>query len=89
MEDAIRQLIAKIKECKDMPGPEKTKLVDDISQLLKRLEQSRGFLDNTVIYRAIGWVFSGSDFKLREIEHFTQALTNNEMTVLAERLKGV
>lgn len=89
MEDAIRQLIAKIKECKDMPGPEKTKLVDDISQLLKRLEQSRGFLDNTVIYRAMGWVFSGSDFKLREIEHFTQALTNNEMTVLAERLKGV
>lgn len=89
MEDAVRQLIAKIKECKGMPGPEKTKLVDDISQLLKRLEQSRGFLDNTVIYRAMGWVFSGSDFKLREIEHFTQALTNNEMTVLAERLKGV
>lgn len=89
MEDAVRQLIAKIKECKAMPASEKTKLVDDISQLLKRLEQSRGVLDNTVIYRAMGWVFSGSDFKLREIEHFTQALTNNEMTVLAERLKGV
>lgn len=89
MEDAVRQLIAKIKECKGMPGPERTKLVDDISQLLKRVEQNRGILDNTVIYRAMGWVFSGSDFKLREIEHFTQALTNNEMTVLAERLKGV
>lgn len=89
MEDAVRQLIAKIKESKGMPTQEKTKLVDDISQLLKRIEQGRGFLDNTVIYRAMGWVFSGSDFKLREIEHFTQALSNNEMTVLAERLKGV
>lgn len=89
MEDAVRQLIAKIKECKGMPTQEKTKLVDDISQLLKRVEQSRGFLDNTVIYRAMGWLLVGSDFKLREIEHFTQALTNNEMTILAERLKGV
>lgn len=89
MEDAVRQLIAKVKECKGMPGNDRTKLVDEISQLLKHLEQNRGILDNTVIYRAMGWVFSGSDFKLREIEHFTQALTNNEMTVLAERLKGV
>lgn len=89
MEDAVRQLIAKIKECKDMPANDRAKLVDEISQMLKYLERNRGFLDNTVIYRAMGWVFSGSDFKLREIEHFTQALTNNEMTVLAERLKGV
>jgi len=89
MEDAVRQLIAKIKECKNVPGPQKTKLVDEISALLKVLEQNRNWYDNTVIYRAMGWVFSGSDFKLREIEHFTQALNNNEMTVLAERLKGV
>lgn len=89
LEDAVRQLIAKIKECRDMPGPDKTKLVDEISSLLKVLEQNRSWFDNTVIYRAMGWVFSGADFKLREIEHFTQSLNNNEMTVLAERLKGV
>lgn len=89
MEDAVRQLIAKIKECRDMPAPDKTKLVDEVGSLLKILERNRGWYDNTVIYRAMGWVFSGSDFKLREIEHFTQALNNNEMTVLAERLKGV
>lgn len=89
MEDAVRQLIAKIKECRDMPPQEKSKLADEVGALLKVLERNRGWYDNTVIYRAMGWVFSGSDFKLREIEHFTQALNNNEMTVLAERLKGV
>jgi hypothetical protein len=89
LEDAVRQLIAKLKECKGMPAPEKSKLSAEIGQLLKVLEQNRTWFDNTVIYRAMGWVFSGSDFKLREIEHYTQALNNNEMTVLAERLKGV
>jgi hypothetical protein len=89
MEDAVRQLIAKVKECKDMPSSDKSKLIDEVGQLLKLLEKNRSWYDNTVIYRAMGWVFSGSDFKLREIEHFTQALNNNEMTVLAERLKGV
>lgn len=89
LEDAVRQLIAKVKESKGMPSADKTKLINEISQLLKVVEQARPWFDNTTIYRAIGWVFSGSDFKLREIEHFTQALNNNEMTILAERLKGV
>lgn len=89
MEDAVRQMIAKIKECKGLPVTERSKLVNDVAEMLKILESSHKWYENTFVYRAMGWVFSGSDFKFREIEHFTQALNNNEMTVLAERLKGV
>lgn len=89
MEDAIRQLIAKVKEDKKMPAKDRADLVKDITVLLDANKKIQPWYEGTALYRTMGWVFSGSDFKRREVEHYTQALNNHELTVLSEQLKGV
>lgn len=86
-EDAVRQLIAKLKEVKDMPKAEKDTLVKDIEQLLEVSKLVKPWYEGTFVKRIVGWMFNGGDFKKQEHEHFTQALANSEMLVLAERLK--
>lgn len=89
MEDAIRQLIAKLKDNKKIPANEKAELLAEITKLLEINKKMTPWFEGTVVGRMFGWVFSGSDFKLKEIEHYTQALNNNELSVLSEQLKGV
>lgn len=86
-EDAVRQLIAKLKEVKDMPKAEKDILVKDVEQLLEISKLVKPWYEGTFVKRIIGWMFNGGDFKKQEHEHFTQALANSEMLILAERLK--
>lgn len=86
-EDAVRQLIAKLKEVKDMPKAEKDTLLTDVEQLLAVSKVVKPWYEGTFVKRVIGWMFNGADFKKQEHEHFTQAVANSEMLVLAERLK--
>lgn len=88
-EDAVRQLIAKLKEVPDMPVDEKKQLVTDIEKLLKINKELQPWYTNTVVRRMFGWMIDGGDFKKKEFEHFTQAMANSEINVLAERLKLV
>lgn len=88
-EDAVRQLIAKLREVKDMPLDEKKELLGDIEKMLKINKELQPWYENTGIRRFYGWMINGSDFKKQELEHFTQAMVNGEMNVLAERLKLV
>lgn len=87
LEDAMRQLIAKLKADKKMPSNERTELLERIGQAIEMMRAIAPWYDNTVIYRFMGWVFSGSDFKLKEIENYTQALNNHELTALSAQLK--
>jgi len=89
MEDAIRQLIAKLKDSKKMPANDKNQLVTEITKLLDINKKMRPWYEGSAVGRAFGWVFSGADFKLKEIEHYTQALNNNEISVFSEQLKGI
>ena len=88
-EDAVRQLIAKIKEVKDMPAKDKELLLTDIEKMLEINKTLKPWYEGTLVKRTIGWMLRGGDFKKQEHEHFTQVLANNEMTVLAERLKNL
>ena len=88
LEDVLRQLIAKLKS-KDLPTAEKNELVEMITRLVEAVRKAAPWYDNTVIYRAVGYLFSGSDFKLREVEHFTQALNNHELVALSSQLKSL
>lgn len=89
LEDAMRQLIAKLKETKKLPAKEQAELIQIITQLYDKLKELKPWFDNTVIYRSLGWLFSGSDFKLKEIEHHTQTLNNHELTALGHQLKAL
>lgn len=86
-EDAMRQMIAKLKEVKDMPVKEKAQLLADIERFLVINNELKPWYENNVIRRFFGVLFSGSDFKKIETEHFTQALINSELNVLSARLQ--
>jgi hypothetical protein len=88
-EDAIRQLIARLKEDKRITAAEKAELTKDIEVLLELGKSFKPWYDNTVIGRAMGWVFNGGDFKKQEIEHYTQVLTNHELNVFSIKLAAL
>lgn len=88
-EDAMRQLIARFKEDKNISKTDKADLTQYIDKLLVFGKTLKPWYDNTVIYRFMGWVFNGSDFKKAEIEHYTQVLGNHEVNLMPGKLAAL
>ena len=88
-DDAVRQMIAKVKEDKRVRGSEKAVLVKEVEHLLEINKQLKPWWDNTVIHRMMGWVFSQGDFKLVEVEHYTSVLANHELNLLSGKLSAL
>lgn len=85
-DDAVRQLIARLKEDKNMSSTDKSALVTDLDKYLKISAGMKPIIDNTVIFRFIGWLMNGSDFKRNEFEHYSQVLVNHEINLLGTKL---
>lgn len=88
-DDAIRQMLARLKEDKRITTAEKAELTKDVDQLLELNKKYKPWYDNTVLYRALGWVFNGGDFKKQEIEHYTQVLNNHELSLMSSKLAAL
>jgi len=88
LEDAVRQLIAKLKEV-NMPTKDKVELAERAGALLKQCEEYRPIISGTVLDRLLGRLVNGSDYKYQEFEHFTQAIANNEMAILNVKLANL
>lgn len=87
-EDAIRQMIAKLKET-DMPAKDKLAFAERAAVLLKQCEELRPIIAGTVVDRMLGRLMQGSDFKYQEFEHFTQVIANNEMEILNVKIANL
>lgn len=85
-EDAVRQLIQKLKEDDKMPMAEKNALSDEVQQLLAHANWLRPWYESTVIHRFMGWVFSQADFKAQEVEHYTSVIANHEVNTISVKL---
>lgn len=88
-EDVMRQLIARLKEDKNITAGERVEISQGIEKLLAFGKTLKPWYDNTVIYRFMGWVFNGGDFKLTEIEHYTQVVSNHEINLLPGKLAAL
>lgn len=88
-DDAMRQLIAKVKQDPRINMQERNQLVSEIENLLQINKALKPWYDNTVLYRMMGWVYSGTDFKLSEVEHYTQVLANHELNLLSTKLAAL
>lgn len=88
-DDAIRQMLARFKEDSRISTAEKAELTKEIDQLLELGKTYKPWYDNTVIYRTVGWIFNGGDFKKQEIEHYTQVLNNHELTLMSSKLAAL
>lgn len=88
-EDALRQMIAKLKEDKNITANAKAELVKQVDKMLELNKKFKPWYEDTVIKRAMGWVFNGGDFKLQEIEHYTQVLANHELNNFSHKLAAL
>jgi len=88
-EDAVRQLITKLKEDKTIPPADKANLIKEVDALLEVNKKLKPWYDSTVVGRMFGWLFSGSDFKLQEMEHYTNVLANHEINLLPSQLQAL
>lgn len=88
-EDAVRQMIAQLKEDKTLNLAARADLIKETDRLLELSKTFKPWFDNTVIGRTMGWVFNGSDFKKQEIEHYTQVLANHELSVFGAKLAAL
>lgn len=86
-DDALRQLINRFKEEQGVPSKERQESIDRLKQLLAINEKLKPWYDNTVIHRMVGRIFSGNDFTLTEIEHYTSVLSNHELNLLSDQFK--
>lgn len=87
-EDAVRQMIAKLKEV-DMPAKERLEFAERAAVLLKQCAEFRPLISGTVFDRLLGRIIQGSDFKYQEFEHFTQVIANNEMEILNVKIANL
>lgn len=85
-DDAIRQLIARFKEDKNMSSSDRQMAIKELDNYLQIGKSMKPFIDNTVVFRTVGWLFNGSDFKRNEFEHYTQVLANHEVNLLGAKL---
>lgn len=88
-DDAMRQMIAKLKEEKNVTPADKAELISYIDQMRAHGKTIQPWYDDSVIYRFMGWVLNGSDFKLTEIEHYTQVIANHELNSLGAKLASL
>ena len=86
-DDALRQLIARFKEDKNMSSSERSLALAELEKYLEIAKSMKPIIDNTVIFRTVGWLFNGSDFKRTEFEHYTQVLANHEVNLLGAKFE--
>lgn len=87
-EDAVRQLIAKLKTM-ELTGKERLEIAERAAALLKQCEELRPIIAGTVLDRALGRLIQGSDFKYQEFEHFSQVIANNELEILNVKIANL
>lgn len=85
-DDAIRQLIARFKEDKNLSAQDRAIAIKELDKYLELNKAMKPLIENTVVHRFLGWLINGSDFKRNEFEHYTQVLANHEINLLGDKL---
>lgn len=86
IDDLARQIVARVKEDPNVSPADKVELTKELDNLLALGKKVKPWYEGDVLYRFMGWVFSGSDFKLSEIEHYTQAVSNHQINLLSSKI---
>lgn len=74
LKNILRDQIVRLNSDKNIDARGKVKLLKDTKELEKMVDDCKPYLEGTAVQRMLGWVFSGSDFKASEFEHYTEEL---------------
>lgn len=81
LKNILRDHILHIQESKELDARSKAQLVKDAKEMSDMVEEAKSFFEGTAVQRLLGWMFSGSDFKAQEFEHYTDELIAHTLSI--------
>lgn len=73
--------IVRINNDKSLDSRTKSIMIKDAKEMDKLVENNKTILEGTAIQRFVGWVFSGTDFKAQDFEHYTDELIGHTLSI--------
>ena len=80
----LRDQIVRLNEDKRIPARDKVQMLKDAKEMEKMVDEQKPFLEGTAAQRLTGWMYSGSDFKLQQFEHYNEELTAHTLSLYKE-----
>ncbi len=84
-----QELIAQLKNSKDLPAAVQRKMVQDLDQARKIIEAEKPLLEDSAFQRILLWLTNGADAKYINIEHYTQMIANHDVNVVSAKLMSL
>lgn len=81
IKNILRDTVIRLNSDKSLPNKDKARMLADAKAMEKMIEESKPGLEGTGVQRLVGWLFSGSDFKLQEYEHYTEELLAHSISL--------
>lgn len=83
----FQEQIQRVKSDKFLSPKEKAEYVRMVNEAVQVLKEVKPFFEDTGMQRLIGWLNEGDNFKQQQLEHYTQIVANNQMTLLNEQIQ--
>lgn len=87
MLNVMQEQIKRIKVAKNITPALRAEYLKRASESLEVIQKYKPMFEDTVVQRLVGFITDGHQFKYQQIEHYTQMIANNEMTLLNERVQ--
>lgn len=87
VKNILRDQIVRINNDKSISSKEKARMLADAKKMEKIADEAKPFLEGTGFQRFLGWLFSGSDFKAQEFEHYTEEMLAHTLSLYKDTFK--
>lgn len=81
VKNLLRDQIIALNGAKYIDNRTKAQMLKDAKELEEMISESKPFFEGTAVQRLLGWIFSGSDFKAAEFEHYTDELVAHSLSI--------
>lgn len=87
VKNILRDQIIRLNNDKTLPPKEKARMLSDAKEMERIADECKSMLEGTAVQRFLGWMFSGSDFKAQEFEHYTEELLGHTLSLYKDNFK--
>lgn len=81
LKNILREQVIRLNEDKRIPAKDKVQLLKDAKEMEKICDEHKSMLEGTAIQRLVGWICSGTDFKLQQFEHYNEELLAHTLSL--------
>lgn len=81
LKNILRDQVIRLNGDKRIPAKDKVQLLKDAKEMEKICDEHKPMLEGTAIQRLVGWICSGTDFKLQQFEHYNEELLAHTLSL--------